>query len=57
MNKEELKMSFKYKVIQESSKSALESELNSWGPSGWKCVSVVYNNEIDTYVAVLMKEC
>ena len=50
-------MSFKYKVIQESSKSALESELNSWGASGWKCVSVVYNNEIDTYVTVLMKEC
>ena len=50
-------MSFKYKVIKVWNKSALEAELNNWGSSGWKCVSVVYNNENDTYVAILMKEC
>ncbi|MCH3966763.1 MAG: DUF4177 domain-containing protein [Bacilli bacterium] len=46
-------MTYDYKVIQEKDRGNLQYELNSYGQSGWRCISVVYDNEVDAYVAIL----
>jgi hypothetical protein len=46
-------MTYSYKVIQEKDRVDLQYELNSYGQAGWRCVSVVYDNEVDAYVAIL----
>lgn len=46
-------MTYSYKVIQKKDRGDLQHELNSYGLAGWRCVSVVYDNEVDAYVAIL----
>lgn len=46
-------MACDYKAIQEKDRGVLKYELNYYGQSGWRCVSVVYDNEVDAYVAIL----
>lgn len=45
----------KYKVLNVGDARALEGKLNSYAQDGWKVVSVVRNNDMSYYSAILEK--
>lgn len=45
----------KYKVLNVGDARALEGELNSYAQDGWRVISVVWNNDMSYYSAILEK--
>lgn len=42
-----------YKVLNVGNPRALEGELNSYARQGWRVVSVIWNNDMSYYTAIL----